>query len=276
MFTGNICRIYTRNQEVIGKIKVKSGLYQVFGSDSKTRAHVASDKEPMSINELHRWLGHVSHDRARFLVKKGLIEGIELEADGDVVICESCEWAKGQRKSVTKVREEERRTAVGDEIHSDLWGPAPVESISHKKFYVTFTDDYSRYTNIYILNKKDETFVSYQAYEAWLFTQYNVRIKCLHSDRGREYLDDNFVKHLKAARTTRKLTVHDTPKHNGVAERLNRTLLEKVRAMLHDSQLPKFLWAEAAQHAIYLKNRTWTRTIGTTTPYELLTTINPT
>ena len=40
--------------------------------------------------------------------------------------------------------------------------------------------------------------------------------------------------------------------------------------MLHDSDLPKFLWAEAAQHAVYLKNRTWTRTIGDTTPYKLL------
>ena len=92
----------------------------------------------------------------------------------------------------------------------------------------------------------------------------------MRSDRGGEYLDDDFVKHLRNAGTTRKLTVHDTPEHNGVAERLNRTLLEKVRAMLHDSQLPKFLWAEAAQHAVYLKNRTWTRTIGNTTPYELL------
>ena len=197
VFTGNICRIYTKNREVVGEIKVKGGLYRVFGSDSKTVAHAASVKEPMSINELHRRLGHVSHDRARLLVKKGLVKGIELEEDGDVVICESCEWAKGQRKAVTKIREEDRRTAVGDEIHSDLWGPAPVESINRKKYYVTFTDDYSRYTNIYFLHSKDETFDFYQAYEAWLFTQYKVRIKCLRSDRGGEYLDDDFVKHLR-------------------------------------------------------------------------------
>jgi hypothetical protein len=53
-------------------------------------------------------------------------------------------------------------------------------------------------------------------------------------------------------------------------ECLNHTLLEKVRAMLHESDLPKFLWAEATAHAVYLKNRTWTRSIGDTTPYELL------
>ena len=95
-------------------------------------------------------------------------------------------------------------------------------------------------------------------------------MKCLHSDRGGEYLSDEFSAYLKAAGTTRKLTVHDTPEHNGVSERLNRTIMEKVRAMLHDSGLPKFLWAEAVAHAVYLKNRTWTRTIGDTTPYEIL------
>ena len=64
--------------------------------------------------------------------------------------------------------------------------------------------------------------------------------------------------------------VHDTPEHNGVAECLNRTIMEKVRAMLLDSDLLKFLWAEAASHAVYLKNRTWTWAIGDTTPYEIL------
>ena len=51
----------------------------------------------------------------------------------------------------------------------------------------------------------------------------------------------------------------DTPEHNGVAERLNHTLLERVRAMLHGSGLPKFLWGEAVKHAVYLKNRASTK-----------------
>jgi hypothetical protein len=85
--------------------------------------------------------------------------------------------------------------------------------------------------------------------------------------RGGEFPD-----HFKKAGTTRlgRLTVHDTPEHNGVAEQRNRTNLEIVRAMLHDNGFPKFLWAEAVSHAIYLRNRTWTRAIGYTTPYELL------
>ena len=85
-----------------------------------------------------------------------------------------------------------------------------------------------------------------------------MKIKCLRSDRGGEYLDDEFTVHLKHAGTVRKLMVHDTPEHNGVSERLNHTIMEKVQAMLHASDLPKFLWAEAASHTVYVKNRTWT------------------
>jgi len=182
VFTGNICQIYNKEKQAIGEIKVKGGLYRVFTSSSKTEAYIASTNEKFSINELHHHLGHVSHERARLLIRKGLVKGVELEANSEVVVCESCEWAKGLKKEIMKVREGERCAVVGKQVHSDLWGPAPVESINQKKYYVSFTDDYSRYMNVYFLTTKDEAFESYLIYEAWLSTQNNARIKCLHSD----------------------------------------------------------------------------------------------
>ena len=174
------------------------------------------------------------------------------------------------RKPITKICEGGRCPTIGDKIHSDLWGPAPVKSINHKEYYVSFMDNHSRYTNIYFLHMKDETFYSYRTYKAWLSTQQNAKIKCLRSDRGGEYLSDKFSAYLKSAGTIRKLTVHDTPEHNGISECLNRTIMEKVHAMLDDSGMPKFLWAEAVSHAVYLKNRTWTCTIDNTTPFKIL------
>jgi hypothetical protein len=112
---------------------------------------------------------------------------------------------------------------------------------------------------IYLLNTKDEAFSAYKKYEKLLETQFGVRIKCLYSDRGGEYLSKEFMAHLKAAGMTQNLTVHNTPEHNGVAERLNCTLLEKVRAMLHTKDLPKNLWGMAVRHAVWLKNRTPTK-----------------
>jgi transposase InsO family protein len=275
VFSDVFCRIYKANKDRLGEIKERRGLYRVFTTSSDERANVAGVKETLSIDELHRRLGHISHDRAKLLVVNGLVKGVDLEAGSEATVCESCEWAKGTRKKIVKVREGEKCTAVGEEIHSDVWGPAPVETLGRKRYYISFTDDYSRYTNVYFLQTKDEAFNFYQIYEAWLSTQYNARIKCLNSDRGGEYLSKEFSDHLKRAGTTRRLTVHDTPEHNGIAERGNRTNLELVRAMLHDSGLPKFLWAEAVSHAIYVRNRTWTRAIGNTTPYELLTGSKP-
>jgi hypothetical protein len=62
----------------------------------------------------------------------------------------------------------------------------------------------------------------------------------------------------------------DTPQHNGIAESLNRRLLERVHAMLHQAELPKNLWAEAIQFAVWLKNRASTQALGNMTPYERL------
>ena len=167
---------------MIGKIKVKGGLYRVYYSASGIEGYSAQTKEILSVNKLHRRLGHVSHKRAKLLVRKGLVERVELKSDNETSVCEACESAKGERKSVTKVQEGGRCPAIGDEVHSDLWGPAPVESINRKRYYVSFMDDHSRYTNIYFLHTKDETFNFYKVYEAWLSTQKNAKIKSLCSD----------------------------------------------------------------------------------------------
>ena len=74
----------------------------------------------------------------------------------------------------------------------------------------------------------------------------DARIKILHSDHGGEYLGKEFIMYLKSKGTVQKLTVHDTPQHNSVAERRNHTIVERVCALLHSSGLPKMFWGEVA------------------------------
>jgi hypothetical protein len=162
VFSGDFCRIYNMGKTLIGEIKVKGGLYRVYYPRNGAEGYSALANEMLTLDELHRRLGHVSHERAKVLVKKGLVEGVELSPDDEVTVCESCESAKAVRKAIVKVREGGRCPAVGDEVHSDLWGPAPVESINHKSYYVTYTDDHSRFSSVYFLHGKDETFDSYQ------------------------------------------------------------------------------------------------------------------
>jgi hypothetical protein len=159
--------------------------------------------EVLTVDELHRRLGHVGHDAARLLVEKGLVRGVDLDLESKPTVCASCEWGKGHRKAVQRVREDERAAKLGDEIHSDLWGPAPVETINRKEYFVSFTDDHIRYTVIYLQSKKSETFESYKEFEAWLKTQHGVQIRKLRSDRGGEYLSGEFETHLRKAGTVR-------------------------------------------------------------------------
>ena len=81
------------------------------------------------------------------------------------------------------------------------------------------------------------------------------KIKVLRSDNGGEYKSDPFLKLCLDEGIERHFTVRETPQQNGVAERMNMTLLEKVRCMLSNAGLSKNFWAEALAYACYLINR---------------------
>jgi hypothetical protein len=264
------CRILDHEGKVVGVIPKTNHLYCAVHESAAELANIASEK--LTVMELHRRMGHIAPSVAKRLVEKGFVTGIALDlSSGEPTFCESCVHAKSKRKPVPQSREGERATEYGGEVHSDLWGPAPVESLGGKRYYVTFTDDQTRHTHLYLLREKSETFDAYRRFEAWANTHMSALIKILRSDRGGEYLSDEFISHLEEKGTRHKLTVHDTPEENGVSERLNGILIARVRAMLHDSGLPKFLWGEAVRHATWLKNRTSTKALNGQTPYEAMT-----
>src|SRR5580658_2869541 len=267
IFKDNTCQIRNKSDKVIGTIPVgQNGLYKV------ERVYAAATPlERVDLVTLHRRLAHIAPDAIRKMVRGGAIEGIELVDDGSTVICDACEQAKATRKDIRKEREAPLAAEFGEEVHTDLWGPSPVPSLGGRGYYVTFSDDYSRFTKLTILRSKDETLDAYKSYAAWVLTQKGIKIKRLRSDRGGEYTGNAFSKFLQEQGTERRLTTHDTPQHNGVAESLNRRLMERVHAFLVQSGLPQYLWAEAAKFAIWLKNRTPTQVLGNVTPFERLT-----
>jgi transposase InsO family protein len=152
-----------------------------------------------------------------------------------------------------------------------VWGPSPIATRQGRKYFATFTDDATRYTVTYLLHTKDEALEAYKSSEAWAITQgHCTAIKVLQSNCSGEYLSGAFDQHLKKVGTARKLTTHDTPQLNGIAERLNQTLLKRIRALTHTSGLPKSLWGEALRHAAWLKNWTAMRALDGKTPFKAL------
>ena len=265
-FEGSTCKITNQKGTVVGVVPTNNnGLYRV----EHVCAASTSTDEVIDIRTLHRRLGHVAASSIRALVRTQAIQGISLIDDGQPIYCESCEYAKMTRKNIKKEREALPAKAFGEEVHSDLW-TSPQQSLGGRKYYITFTDEYSRFTVTRLLKAKSEALQAYKDFTAWALTQHGAKVKRFHSDRGGEYMGDDFTKYLNQQGTERRATTHDTPQHNGVAESLNRRLTERIRAVLHHSGLPKSLWGEAVYHATWLKNHTSTRAIGNITPHERL------
>ena len=242
------------------------GLYHITHAGEYAQA-----VETVTVMELHRCMGHIVPASACALVEKGLVSGIKLDPDSREAPCNACIFARATHKPIPKARVGLQSLRFREEIHTDVWGPSPVTSWCGCRYFITFTDDATRYTVTYLLHTKAEALGTYKSFNVWaLAQQHCTAIKVLCSDRGGEYLSDAFDKHLAAAGTVCCLTVHDTPQLNGIAERLNRTLVECIRAFTHLSGLPKFLWGEALHHVTWLKNRSTTRALDGLTPYQAL------
>jgi hypothetical protein len=147
----------------------------------------------------------------------------------------------------------------------------PSSSISGYVYYVSFIDDYSRKTWIYFLKTKDEVFSKFKEFKALIENLFERNIKILRSDNGGEYTSKEFVNFCKDVGIKRELTTPYSPQQNGIAERKNRTILEAVKTMIHDQDLPMCLWAEAAMAGVYVQNRLSHSALGLKTPEEMFT-----
>ena len=143
-----------------------------------------------------------------------MISGLEVSQSDNIFTCDACIQAKIARVPLPK-ESRERAKKMGDRIYSDVWGPSRHQTIDKKFYYISFTDNYSRESVIYLMKTKDEAF---QKYKLMLAHQRGIQIKILITDRGGEYTSAEFNKNLENQGTNHRLTVHDTPESNGVAE----------------------------------------------------------
>ena len=166
-------------------------------------------------------------------------------------VCPGC--AEGKLKRGPFPSSNSKTTDILQLIHFDISGMMPVNSLGGYLYYLTFTDDYSHKTWIYLLKKKDEVFTWFRHFKALIENQTEKRIKILRTDNSTKYESNEFHDFCKEAGIERETTTPYNTEQNGVAERKNRTIMEAVCAMLHDQRLLKFLWAEAANMSYMFK-----------------------
>jgi len=189
------------------------------------------------------------------MVSKGVVTGITLKKSSEAEFCSACIQGKAHHKVFPK-ESETTYTVYGDKVVVDLWGPVQVNLLGGHHYYQLYHDMFTYEDHIDFLKWKSKAFERYLKYEAWVKVQRNAIIKCLDSDGGEKYISKEFTDHLEQTGMVCHLTVHGSPQSNSMAEQGNRTHIERACAMLIATGLPKFLWAEAVHHSVWLGVRT--------------------
>ncbi|KAK8694819.1 hypothetical protein V6N13_072363 [Hibiscus sabdariffa] len=138
------------------------------------------------------------------------------------------------------------------------------------QYFITFTDDFSRYGYIYLMRHKSKALEKFKEFKNEVQNQHGKSIKALRSDRGGEYLSQDFDELLKECGIVSQLTPPGKPQWNGVSERSNRTLLDMVRSMMSHTDLPTSFWGYALEIAAFTLNRVPSKSVQKT-PHEMWT-----
>ncbi|KAL0541446.1 hypothetical protein IC582_021491 [Cucumis melo] len=216
-----------------------------------------------SANLWHGRLGHVNFASIRKLKDLRLINTSETHETGKCPICVESKFHKKPFKPV-----EYRTTELLELIHSDLADFRTTTSRGGKNYYVSFDDDYSRFTEIYLIKTKNEAASMFLKFKAESENQLGKKIKRLRSDRGGEYSDKTLKEFCESNGIIHEFTAPYSPQQNGIAERKNRTLKEMMNAMLLSSGLFDNMWGEAVLSACFILNRIPHKGLDKT-PYEL-------
>ncbi len=119
----------------------------------------------------------------------------------------------------------------------------------------------SRWLVVYPIKSKWDCFSCFCSFRNKVETQTGRKIRAIRSDGGGEYMSDQFKNFLEKNGIHHQQTCAYTPQQNGVAERMNRTLKDLIRAMLKHKNVPTEFWAEALVTAAYVRNRVTSRSL---------------
>lgn len=212
----------------------------------------------------HRRLGHLCRIGMNRMKKSHA--GIDF-TEIDKTKCIACVKGKQSRKPF-KNHADTRATSVLELVHSDLCGPMSETSFQGNRYALIFVDDFSRMISVYFISSKSEVKETFCTFQALVERQTNAKIKSIRTDNGSEFVNRELELHLSSVGIEHQTTVPYSPQQNGVAERTNRSIVEKARSMLSGCSLPKGYWEDAFKTSVYLKNRSPHRALDHQTPFE--------
>ncbi|KAK4841553.1 hypothetical protein QYF36_006375 [Acer negundo] len=214
----------SRGSLVILKGDKRNSLYVLKGVTVTNEIACVATKTSDITSLWHKRLGHMSERGLNELSKQNLLNG---DSVNKLEFCENCVLGKQHRLIFSTAQHNTKE--ILQYVHSDLWGPSKVPTHGGNQYFLSLIDDYTRKTS--------------------------KKVKVLRTDNGLEFCKEEFNKFCRDHGIERHKTVRYTPQQNGVAEMMNRTILDKVRCLLISSGLNHKFWGEAVATATYLINR---------------------
>ena len=217
----------------------------------------------------HARFGHLGMTNLATLQAKQMVHGMKVEAEAFKDFkdpCEACVLSKQTRDPFPA----SKSAPVKGLLHVDLCGPITPASLGQSKYFLGVLEDHSKYSFVIMLKTKDQASAALHDLILMLQTQHGITVKIVRSDRGGEFCNGELAAFFASRGIVHQTTAPYSPESNGAAERLNRTLMEKVRALLLHSGAPFYLWAEGLQTANTLRNASPVSG-RELTPHQLLT-----
>jgi transposase InsO family protein len=261
-FENKLCIIFDTTGREILRVNMKGKSFSFDPVEEEQNAYVTE----VSPTELwHKRLGHCHIQRMMNMKKNDMTRGIPILSD-HLPNCNACQFGKQNRKPFPKTIW--RASQKLQLIHTDVAGPQRTPSLQGSLYFILFIDDFTRMCWIFFLKFKHEVAGVFVKFKNMVETQSGCKIQFLRSDNGKEYTSTQFNLFCDDAGIVHQLTTPYTPQQNGVSERRNRSVMEMARCMLHEKDLPKPFWAEAANTAVFLQNRLPTKVLKDKTPFE--------
>ncbi|CAJ2667746.1 unnamed protein product [Trifolium pratense] len=261
-FENQLCLIFDTTGREILRIKMRGKSFSFDPIEEEQSAYFTE----VSPTELwHKRLGHCHIQRMMNMKNNDMTRGLPVLSN-HLPNCNACQFGKQIRKPFPKTVW--RASQKLQLIHTDVAGPQRTPSLQGSLYFVLFIDDFTRMCWIFFLKFKHEVAGVFVKFKNMVETQSGCKIQFLRSDNGKEYTSTQFNLFCEEAGIVHQLTTPYTPEQNGVSERRNRSIMEMARCMLHEKDLPKQFWAEAANTAVYLQNRLPTKVLKDKTPFE--------
>ncbi len=140
-------------------------------------------------------------------------------------------------------------------VHSDVWGPAPINSINGHRCYVIFVDDFTCFTWFFPLKYKSQVLSSYQHFKRTMENLLGHSIKTLRTDCGGEYSNNEFRNFCSTSGIVHQFACPHTSQQNGVANRKHRHIVDMALTLISQSSIPFQYWSYAFSTTVFLINR---------------------